>query len=105
MSIEIANPRAYIDATMTEEQWLQQVRDLARLKGWLIYHTRDSRRRDPGVPDLVLVRGDRLSFAELKREKGRRTESQRTWLSALDETAETYVWRPSDWDAVIEVLT
>ena len=101
----IADPRAYIDASMTEEEWLQQVRELARLKGWRIYHTRDSRRSDPGFPDLVLVRGDRLIFAELKREKGRLTESQRTWLAALEETAETHVWRPSDWEAVIEVLS
>ena len=101
----IADPRAFIDASMTEEQWLQQVRELARLKGWRIYHTRDSRRSDPGFPDLVLVRGDRLIFAELKREKGRLTESQRTWLAALEETAETHVWRPSDWEAVIEVLS
>jgi signal-transduction protein with cAMP-binding, CBS, and nucleotidyltransferase domain len=103
--VTIADPRAFIDASMTEEQWLQQVRELARLKGWRIYHTRDSRRSDPGFPDLVLVRGDRLIFAELKREKGRLTESQRTWLAALEETAETHVWRPSDWEAVIEVLT
>jgi signal-transduction protein with cAMP-binding, CBS, and nucleotidyltransferase domain len=102
--VTIADPRAFIDASMTEEEWLQQVRELARLKGWRIYHTRDSRRSDPGFPDLVLVRGDRLIFAELKREKGRLTESQRTWLAALEETAETHVWRPSDWEAVIEVL-
>ena len=101
----IADPRAFIDASMTEEQWLQQVRELARLKGWRIYHTRDSRRSDPGFPDLVLVRGERLIFAELKREKGRLSDSQRTWLAALEETAETHVWRPSDWDTVIEVLT
>ena len=101
----IADPRAFIDSSMTEEEWLQQVRELARLKGWLNYHTRSSRRSDPGFPDLVLVRGDRLIFAELKREKGRLTESQRTWLAALEETAETHVWRPSDWEAVIEVLS
>jgi hypothetical protein len=103
--VTIADPRAFIDASMTEEEWLQQVRELARLKGWRIYHTRDSRRSDPGFPDLVLVRGHRLIFAELKREKGRLSDSQRTWLAALEETAETHVWRPSDWEAVIEVLS
>jgi len=103
--VTIADPRAYIDSSMTEEEWLQQVRELARLKGWLNYHTRSSRRSDPGFPDLVLVRGDRLIFAELKREKGRLTESQRIWLEALGATdAESYIWRPSDWERVEEVL-
>ena len=100
----IADPRAFIDSSMTEEQWLQQVRELARLKGWLNYHTRSSHRSDPGFPDLVLVRGHRLIFAELKREKGRVTASQRTWLAALEETAETHVWRPSDWERVEQIL-
>ena len=101
----IADPRAFIDASMTEEEWLQQVRELARLKGWLNYHTRSSRRSDPGFPDLVLVRGDRLIFAELKREKGRLTESQRTWLEALQQTiGEVFTWRPSDWERVEKVL-
>ena len=101
----IANPRGYIDASMSEKEIQAQVLALAETTGWLCYHTYNSQRSQAGFPDLVLVRGDRLIFAELKREKGRLTESQRTWLSALDETAETYVWRPSDWDAVIEVLT
>jgi hypothetical protein len=103
----IADPRAFIDASMTEEQWLQQVRELARLKGWLNYHTRSSRRSDPGFPDLVLVRGHRLIFAELKREKGRVTSHQRAWLEALEQTiaAEVFTWRPSDWARVEETLT
>tara|TARA_Y100000310_G_C20448328_1_gene699502 strand:- start:323 stop:640 length:318 start_codon:yes stop_codon:yes gene_type:complete len=103
----IADPRAFIDASMTEEEWLQQVRELARLKGWLNYHTRSSRRSDPGFPDLVLVRGHRLIFAELKREKGRVTSHQRAWLEALEQTiaAEVHTWRPSDWARVEEMLT
>jgi hypothetical protein len=103
--VTIADPRAYIDSKMTEKEFQSQVLELAEATGWLCYHTYNSQRSQAGFPDLVLVRGHRLIFAELKREKGRLSESQRTWLAALEETAETHVWRPSDWDTVIEVLT
>jgi hypothetical protein len=80
--------------------------DLAEIRGWLVYHTHDSRRSAPGFPDLVLVRGERLIFAELKSETGRVSPDQRLWLQALERTdAEVYLWKPEDWPArVLEVL-
>ena len=83
----------------TEKQWTDQVRKIARLMGWLDYHTYRSTRSTPGFPDLVLVRGDRIIFAELKREKGGvLSPAQRVWLDALAATnlVEVHVWRPSD---------
>jgi len=93
-------------APMTEKEFLQQVRDLADLCGWLVYHTFDARRSPEGFPDLVLVRGDKVIFAELKSEKGRVRPEQRMWLDALDKvrTAEACLWRPSDWDKIVGVL-
>ena len=44
--------------------------DLARTLGWRVYHTYDSRRSQPGFPDLVLVR-ERILFLELKSETGK----------------------------------
>ncbi len=84
---------------MTEEQLLQAVRSLARLLGWLSYHTRDSRRSDPGFVDLMLAKPPRLILAELKTEKGQLTEAQRAWGNALLECpqVEYAVWRPSHW--------
>ena len=90
---------------MKERQWQALVVDLARALGWRHYHTHDSRRSEPGFPDLVLVQGERLVFAELKAERGRTSPTQEQWLAALAATgAETYLWRPSDWDRVTAVL-
>ncbi len=89
---------------MKEDQLLEAIRDYARLRGWLCYHTHDSRRSEPGFPDLVLVRGGRLIFAELKKEGEHPTKEQRKWLLQLDkvannwnESVDAYVWYPSDW--------
>lgn len=82
---------------MTERQLQQAIVDCARLLGWRSYHTFDSRRSEPGFPDLVLVR-DRVVFAELKSERGRLTREQRAWAAALAAAgAEWHCWRPEDW--------
>lgn len=52
-----------------------------------------------GFPDLVMVRGDRIVFAELKAKRGILEESQREWLSALEKAGgEVHIWREHiDW--------
>lgn len=83
---------------MTEKQLQSAIVDCARLLGWRTYHTYDSRRSDPGFPDLTLARGTRLVFAELKSAKGRLSEAQAEWKAALELAgAPVYVWRPEDW--------
>jgi hypothetical protein len=90
---------------ITEKQFEAQVRQLARLCGWLCYHTWRSIHSPAGFPDLVLLRGQRLVFAELKTARGRLTAAQQQWLEALRQTpAEVYVWRPDDWDAIVACL-
>jgi len=82
---------------VTEEELLQSVRELAHGLGWLTYHTRMSKRSDPGWPDLVLVRGDRVAYRELKNATGKVTDEQQVWLDALAAAgADTGVWRPVD---------
>lgn len=86
---------AALAKTMTENALLNQVRALASALGWLAYHTHRSDRSEPGYPDLTLVKGGRLIFAELKTEKGKTTPAQQAWLAALEaSTAEVYLWRP-----------
>ena len=83
---------------MTENQLQDSVRELAKVFGWLHYHTRNSKGSEPGFPDSVMVRGKRIVFAELKSEDGKHSLDQIKWLAALHATgAETHSWRPSDW--------
>ena len=82
---------------MLEDQLQTQTIALARPLGWLWYHTHDSRRSPGGFPDLVLVRGPRLIFAELKKQDGRYRPGQKEWLRAVERAgAEAYTWRPLD---------
>ena len=69
---------------VTESQMLAAVRDAAKLGGWLTYHTYDSRRSEPGFPDLVLVRPPVILFLELKGPKGRISDAQRRWVAAIN---------------------
>ena len=90
---------------VSEEMLQAQVLTYATLRGWLSYHTHDSRRSSPGFPDLVLVRGKRLVFAELKTEKGVLSTAQKEWGQKLFETgSEYYVWKPSNWEDIETLL-
>lgn len=58
-----------------------------------------------GFPDLVLVKGNRLIFAELKSAKGRLSPEQTEWHQALSKTpAENYIWRPIDLEHIQKIL-
>ena len=74
--------------------------------GWLAYHTHDSRRSEPGFPDLVLVHPvkKQLLFRELKRTKGVVSAAQTKWLVTLRSAGhDAKIWRPADWlDGSIE---
>ena len=102
----------------SEERELQsQVVQLARLLGWRVYHSRPAQYADgrwttpitgdTGLPDLILCKPPRLIFAELKSEQGRLSDAQRQWLHALDHcpNVEVYVWRPSDWELIVSILS
>lgn len=80
---------------------------LAEDHGWLVFHDYDSRRNAAGFPDLTLVRGGVLIFAELKADKGRMRSAQRTWLAELGAVSGPLVrvWRPVDWPEIVATLT
>jgi len=96
----------------SEADFQHRVVTLARLKGWSVYAVPDSRRATmAGYPDLTMFNPQlrRLIFAELKREKGKLAPAQVDVLARLVKVAtkvafEVYVWRPSDWDAIVKTL-
>ncbi len=92
---------------MSEAQLLAAVRWLAQVRGWMTYHTADSRRSEPGFPDLVLVsvKQQRIVYAELKTATGKTTPAQDEWLAALAAAgAEVFLWRPADLQQVIPAV-
>lgn len=91
------------------------VKDVAKITGWMVYHTHDSRRSDEGFPDLVLLRGERWIVAELKAEGKNPTPAQMIWLEAFRVagrhpsgesglTPEVYVWRTQDREEIMAIL-
>lgn len=95
---------------MLESELLAKVTKLAKIHGWLCYHTHNSRGSEPGFPDLVMCKVGRVIFAELKTEHGHLSGKQRGWMLQLmagdpaTRSFEVYVWRPSDLDRIEEVL-
>jgi hypothetical protein len=86
---------------MTEAQLQSRVLGLAKFYAWDVYHTHDSRRSNPGWPDLVLIKPPRVLFVELKTHRGSLRPEQRHWLQMLrDAGQEVAVWRPADLEHV-----
>lgn len=92
--------------TITEKDFRQQVLEAAQLLGWQSYFTWNSLHSPSGFPDLVLCRPPRIIFAELKKENGKVSPSQEEWILALGRCTgvESYLWRPSDIDTILEKL-
>ena len=89
---------------MTEAQLQQSILDLCAYLQLEVFHDQDSRRNNPGFPDLVIV-GRRTIFAELKSEKGKVRPDQTRWLDRLRESGqEVYLWRPADWEEIVACL-
>lgn len=86
--------RSQVNAVTTEAEFQAQVVDLAKLRGWQVFHAlpvqraSDGKHRtafqgDAGFPDLVMARAGRIVVAELKREGQKPRPYQLQWLSAL----------------------
>ena len=105
------------ETAVSEEELLATVTQMAEAFGWMVYHTRDSRRSETGFPDLVLVRPPVVWIVELKREDAKLTQGrynrkgtwlpgQEDWMDLLKDcgTVRSAVWRPSGLDGIEEDL-
>jgi hypothetical protein len=82
--------------SITEADLQQAIVDLAQRLGLRTYHTYDSRRSDPGFPDLVIAGRGGVLFRELKSATGRVTKDQQGWLELLTGNGmDAGLWRPS----------
>lgn len=107
--------------TLTEKEWQKTVRQTATGFGWRAYHTAFSFKSDPGYPDdhfwhpgpvspMTRLKGGfhgPVAFlVEYKKQTGKTTEKQDDCIQSLrDAGYKVYVWRPSDWPEVVEVLS
>lgn len=81
---------------MSEADLQTAVLELCRHHGVLVYHTHDSRRSQPGFPDLVIAGSRGVLFRELKSDQGKLTADQVQWATTLGLTANWGLWRPPD---------
>jgi hypothetical protein len=87
-------------SAITEKDWMRTVLEGFTVNGWWTYHAHDSRRSQPGFPDVVAVHAPtkRVVFVELKTERGRLTADQYDWRDELIGAGqEWFLWRPSSW--------
>lgn len=102
----MSSPALRAKELLSEQQWQAIVIEVARLNGWWVHHHHDSRRSEPGFPDLMLLRSGEALFVELKREGGKVTAAQAYVLDLLESAGiEACVWRPSDEDRAFARLS
>lgn len=104
--------------TVTEAEFARNIADVAHMYGWVLAHFRPARTnhgwRTPvefdgkGFPDCVLVQPVRrlVWFRELKARGGKLEYSQQRWYDDLASAgANVDVWRPSQWDDIVQALS
>jgi len=91
---------------ISEKNWQGTVIQVAQLEGWeYIYHTWNSKHSPAGYPDLIFLKDGRMVVVELKREDGLLSAEQYFWLLEFTKvTPDVYLWKPSDWGEVQQVL-
>jgi hypothetical protein len=103
----VGEPLPALPSDTPEGVLLAEIRKLATPHGWLVYHTYDSRKSEPGFPDTCLTNGTSLLMYELKDNRRKPTKDQEGWLSLLAHTGkvECGIWRPRDWPIIAARLT
>lgn len=102
---------------LSERAFQREVLRYAKQRGWKAFHASRAQYKGgqwltpyggdgKGFPDLLLLRGTRLVIAELKAQAGTLRKEQRDWLHAFQQLpcAEVYLWRPSDWHTILQIL-
>lgn len=98
--------REALDNAISEREFQAQVVQLAKLHGWMVSHSWLSVHSAAGYPDIVAVKGARMLAIEVKRERGRVTEAQQTWLDALGAVPgiTAFAAHPHAWAEIVRLL-
>lgn len=105
--LQLAKAREALAAKGPSEKVFQaQVKDLATLYRWDVYHTHRSQFSEAGFPDLICVRDGVMLALELKTDTGRVTDEQEHWLEKLAAVpgVTALVARPSDFEALRDLF-
>lgn len=107
----------FLPANLSERAFQRTVLRYAKACGWKAFHASRAMYKQgqwctpyggdgKGFPDLLLLRPPRLVVCELKTRTGTIRPEQREWLNLFRGIpyAEVYLWRPSDWQAIVEIL-
>ena len=110
---------------LTETEFMSQVIQYAKLRGWKVAHFRSVRvlRKDgstrwktpvqadgAGWPDLILCRPTqcrtlKIIAAELKVPPNKTSAAQLGWLETLNGCGvDSFIWTPADWPVIERVL-
>lgn len=101
-------PLDYLNRKITEAEWRSLYRDVARVYGWEMYHTKLSWGSEAGYPDDHFwhpVEG--ISFwVEAKKEREQPTRKQLACHATMRAAGlRVEVWHPHDWPWAVEVLS
>lgn len=102
--VESVDARTVLDRSITESEFQRTVVEAATALNWIVVHFPNTY-GNPIWPDLTLIRGGRIIFAELKREDGTLSRKQRERLWELANAGMTvHVWKPSMWESIEATL-
>ena len=100
---------------LSEKDFQAQIVSLAKLYGWAVHAERPAMMQsgnwvtpiqgDAGWPDLVLVKGNRILFWEVKTDKGVLSSAQWDWIARLQQVAQAEVVQPHQWQYIQDILT
>lgn len=103
----IAPTAPSLPVEISEKEFMAAVIAEAKRNGWLVNHHTISKRSEPGWPDLCCLHPGRglALFAELKTNAGALTEEQQAWGQAMLRCGLDWrIWRPCQWQEVVEIL-
>jgi hypothetical protein len=104
--LALAERKTTLAPDISEAQFQWEIVKLARRHGWAAHHHFDSRKSEVGWPDLVLIRGPKIIFRELKVRGNTLSAAQANWIDLLIIAGQdAAVWTERDWPAIENILT